>query len=77
MNKEIIKYVNTGLDAGIKNKSDVFGFGNLFYKEHTNYYNKNIDLFENNLEKLKININSNIIIETRGASQNSLEVYND
>lgn len=71
MNKQVINYVNQGIDIALKNKTDVFGFGLQFYKNYPEYYNKNE--WENNLNKININIKSNIILKTKGSSKESLE----
>ena len=73
INRKVIDYVNQGIDIAIKNNTDVFGLGLQFYKEYPNYYKNVKNNWENNLSNLKININSNIILKTKGSSKESLE----
>ena len=77
LNLEIEKYIQKGIMASFNNNTDVFGFGLMFYREYPNYYDKVKNNWQNELRKIKININSNIILKTRGSSQISLEDKND
>lgn len=70
MNKKIINYVNEGINTAIKYKSDALGFGLLFYQNYPKYYENNKNILNDNLN---VNIHSNVIIKTKGSSQNSLE----
>ena len=65
--KNIEKKLKKGIKFGIKvaqkkYKSDIFGFGNLFYKKYPNYFKKveknwNENIFPNINTEIKININ--------------------
>ena len=77
MNKQVINYVNQGIYIAFKNKTDVFGFGLMFYQNYPNYYNNIKNTWENDLYKIKLNIKSDIILKTKGSSKESLEDNND
>ena len=74
MNESIKDYVNKGINAGVENKSDAFGFGLLFYQNYPEYYKNS---FNDDLDKIKISANSNVIIKTKGSALKSLEDKND
>lgn len=77
LNKEIKKSIEKGIQAAFNNNSDVFGFGLKFYQEYPKYFNKVKDNWNESLSNLDINIKTNVILKTRGSSQNSLEDEND
>ena len=62
-------FVKKAINFSIKNKSDILGIGREFYINHPSFYNK--DTF--NIEKVKYNINSDIKINNKVSSKNSLE----
>lgn len=71
---KIKKTIKSGIDVAKKYKTDIFGFGNIFYKNNYNYYktvmNKWDDsIFPNINVKIKININ----LESKGSATNTLE----
>lgn len=72
VNKKVEKLINNGLNL-IQNdlKSDVIGFGNILYKKNPNYYKK-ID-WDEEFPKLKIKVNSNIKITTKGSARQSIK----
>lgn len=73
MNAKVIDYVNQGIEVSRKNNTDILGFGLLFHQNYPNYYKKNKESWNDNLDNLNININSNIIIKTAGSANESLE----
>ena len=77
LNSKIEEIVESGIRIAFNNKTDVFGFGLKFYQEYPDYYNKIKNNWENELTKIKININSNVNLKTKGSSQISLEDNND
>lgn len=76
-NKKIKKRVNQAIDLAIKNKTDIFGFGNKFYQEYPKYFNSVKDEWNNTLDKLIINIKSDLMLKNKVSSKNSLEEIND
>lgn len=75
---ELIKsYVNEAIDLSIKNKSDIFGIGLNFYRNHYNYYKTVKDDWENVLGKVKFNISSELTLKNKVSSKNSLEETHD
>ena len=76
LNEKVKKIIKEGIKASIDNKSDVFGFGLKLYQEYPKYYKK-INNWNDSLDNIDFNINVNIILKTRGSSQNSLEDEND
>lgn len=77
VNKEIKRFVNLGMSKAIENKSDIFGFGLKFYQNYPEYFNKVKKEWDNNLDKIKLNINSNLIFENKVSAKNSLEEIYD
>ena len=59
-------------------KSDIFGFGNLFYQKYPKYYS-NIELHwdEEEYSKVKMNVNVHIDLETKGSLEQTIrrEMY--
>lgn len=75
---ELIKsYVDEAINLAIKNKTDIFGFGLKFYQNHPNYYKSVKDDWNDNLEKISFNINSELILKNKVSSKNSLEDIHD
>lgn len=71
---ELKKSVKKSIMIAQKYKTDVFGFGNLFYKNYYNYY-KNIksNWDENVFPKMQFEIEMNINLESKGSAENTLE----
>lgn len=76
-NKKIKSHVNKAIDLAIKNKTDIFGFGQKFYKKYPNYYDKVKDNWNSNLGEIEINIKSNLMLKNKVSSKNSLEEIHD
>ena len=76
-NKEIKSYINKALKVATENKTDIFGFGLQLYKNYPDYYNKVKDSWDEDLNKLKINVNSDLTIKSISSTQNSAEVLDD
>ena len=72
-NNKIKSFINEAINLAIKNKSDIFGFGLRFYQNHPKYFEKVKEDWNKNLDKIKINIDSNLIFKTKVSSKNSLE----
>ena len=78
--KDINKYVENliikGLNLVQKDlKSDVIGFGNLIYKKNPKYFNKMN--WDKEFPKLKVNIQSNIKLTTKGSARESIKEAKD
>ena len=76
-NEKIIDFVNQAIDVSIRNKSDILGIGRNFYQNHYNYYNKVKNNFDEMLDDIKYNINSNLILNNKVSAKNSLEEIHD
>lgn len=76
-NKKIKKRVQEAIDLAIKHKTDIFGFGQMFYQKYPKYFNKEKENWNKNLDKLEININSDLMLKNKVSSKNSLEEIND
>ena len=76
-NKKIKKMVNKALDLAIKNKTDIFGFGQMLYQKYPDYYDSVKKEWNNNLGEIKINIKSDLMLKNKVSSKNSLEEIND
>lgn len=77
VNKKIKKRAEQAIDLAIKNKSDIFGFGKMFYQEYPKYFKKQEKEWNNNLDKIQINIKSNLKLKNKVSSKTSLEEIND
>ena len=65
--------INKGIDIAQKNKSDIFGFGNLAYKKDPKYYDKIKDIWHEEIfPKIKPKININIDLKARGSIKNTI-----
>lgn len=76
-NKKIKKRVNLAIDLAIENKTDIFGFGQMFYQEYPKYFKKQKKEWNNNLDKIKINISSDLMLKNKVSSKTSLEEIHD
>ena len=76
-NKKIKKRVNQAIELAIKNKTDIFGFGQKFYQEYPKYFKSVKDEWNNNLDKIEINVKSDLMFKNKVSSKNSLEEIND
>ena len=76
-NKKIKKRVQEAIDLAIKHKTDIFGFGQMFYQKYPKYFNKEKENWNENLDKVEININSDLKLKNKVSSKNSLEEIND
>ena len=76
-NKKIKKRVNEAIDLATQNKTDIFGFGKMFYEKYPNYFKYVKKEWNNNLDQIEINIKSNLMLKNKVSSKNSLEEIND
>jgi len=76
-NKKIKEHVNKAINLAIKNKTDIFGFGLKFFKEYPEYFKSVKKEWNKNLDKIEININSDLMLKNKVSSKNSLEEIND
>lgn len=76
-NKLIKKNTKKAIDLAIKNKADVFGFGLKFNQNHYSYFKNVENDWENQLDKIEFKISSNLILENKVSSKNSLEAIYD
>ena len=73
VNKKIKKRAEQAIDLAIKNKTDIFGFGKMFYQEYPKYFKEQEKEWNDNLDKIEININSNLMLKNKVSSKTSLE----
>lgn len=76
-NKKIKKYVEDAIKLAVKNETDIFGFGKMFYQEYPDYFNKIKKNWNKNLGDINIKIKSNLMLKNKVSSKNSLEEIND
>lgn len=76
-NNKIKKQVNKALKLAIKNKTDVFGFGKMFYQEYPDYFKTVKKEWNNNLGNIEFKIKSDLMLKNKVSSKNSLEEIND
>lgn len=76
-NKKIKKRVNQAIDLAIENKTDIFGFGQMFYQEYPEYFKSAKEDWNKNLNQIEIKINSDLMLKNKVSSKNSLEEIND
>ena len=70
--KQIKKMVKEGIVLAKENELDIFGIGNLVYKNNPKFYNK-INDWNKYFKDIEINIKVNIHIKTKGSSRQSLK----
>ena len=57
-----------------KYKSDIFGFGNLFYKKYPKYFNENQKNRNDKVfPKIKVNVDVDISLLSKGSVENSIK----
>lgn len=76
-NKKIKNYINKALKLAKENKTDIFGFGLKLYKNNPKYFKKVENSWNKDLQKLDIEIKSDLIIKSISSTQNSVEVLDD
>lgn len=76
INKKIKKLANQGLKIARKYKTDIFGYGNLIYKNYPNYFEKFDNWDEDGFNDLEVNINSNVVLSTTGSAKTTLKGVN-
>ena len=76
-NKKIKKQVNKALKLAIENKTDIFGFGKMFYQEYPDYFKSVKKEWNNNLGNIEFKIKSDLMLKNKVSSKNSLEEIND
>ena len=73
-NKEVIKLVESAINLSIKDKTDILGIGRILYQNHPNYYKNK---WNEDLNSIKFNIYSNLILNNKVSAKNSLGAKND
>ena len=76
-NKKIKKRAEQAIDLATQNKTDIFGFGKMFYQEYPKYFKKKEKEWNDNLDKIEININSDLMLKNKVSSKTSLEEIHD
>lgn len=71
-NKKIKSLINKGINFAKKNEIDIFGIGNILYKNNPKKFNKIKD-WNKYFSNLKINVDVNATITTKGSSRKSLK----
>lgn len=77
VNKKIKKRAKQAIDLATQNKTDIFGFGKMFYQEYPKYFKKQEKEWNDNLDKIEININSDLMLKNKVSSKTSLEEIHD
>ena len=75
--KKIKKLINEAITKAKNNKTDIFGFGLLFYQEYPKYFSDNKNDWDNIFESLNTDKSVKIILKNKVSSKNSLEEIND
>lgn len=73
INKKIEELANQGLEIAKKNNTDVFGYGNLIYKNYPNYFKKFKDWDKEGFKDLDVKIKSNVVLSTTGSAKTTLK----
>ena len=76
-NKKIKNHVNKAIELAIENKTDIFGFGKMFYQKYPNYFNSVKKDWNSNLSEIEVNVKSDLMLKNKVSSKNSLEEIND
>lgn len=76
--KEFEKKLKSTIKEAVKlaqeNKTDIFGFGNLFYKDHYKYYQSVEEKWHEEIfPKMDIKINIDVKLESKGSAESTLE----
>ena len=79
LEQKMTKQIQDTIDAMQKRyKTDIFGFGNLFYQKYPDYFKEVESKWnEEEFQKVKLNINMNIDLETKGSLEQTIrrEMY--
>lgn len=73
INKKIEELAKKGLEVAKKYKTDIFGYGNLIYKNYPNYFEKFKDWDKDGFNELDITIKSNVVLSTTGSAKTTLK----
>lgn len=76
-NKKIKQQVNKALKLAIKNETDIFGFGKMFYQEYPDYFDSVKKEWNSNLGNIEFKIKSDLMLKNKVSSKNSLEEIDD
>lgn len=71
-NNKIKLLMNKGIAVAKKYESDIFGFGNMLYKKHPNFYNS-IDDWNKYFKNIDINIKVSVNIKNKGSIKQSIK----
>lgn len=72
--KEMKNYINKAILLAQSYKSDIFGFGNLFYKKYPNKY-KTIKNWNEYFSNIDIEVNTNFKYTSKGTLEQSINSY--
>lgn len=70
---ELKKLVKEGIETAKDNKTDIFGFGNLIYKNNPDFYKKYNNWDNDGFTDLKINIKTNVDLKFKGSAKQSIK----
>ena len=76
-NDKLKSFIEDAINLSIKDKTDILGIGRQIFLNKPSYYNSIKTGFEDNLKKVKYSINSNVVINNKVSSKNSLEEKHD
>ena len=76
-NKKIKSHIKKALKLAIENETDIFGFGQMFYKNYPDYFKSVKKEWNSNLSEIEVKINSDLMLKNKVSSKNSLEETND
>ena len=76
-NKRIKNIVNNSIKNSKKLKSDIFGFGNILYKNNPNFYNSFSNWHNTGFIDSNINIHTNIKIRFKGSAKQNIKEDNN
>lgn len=73
--EEVKKLINSALELNKKNKTDIFGFGEMYYKTYPKKWNEIKDYWTSEyLPNMEYEINVEIKLLTKGSINNGIEV---
>lgn len=71
-NDKIEEIVKDGINVAQKNKSDVFGIGQMYYKKYPKYFNKNENNWDYIFSNIEFKVKPNITITTKGTAKENI-----
>lgn len=73
INKKIEVLANQGLKVAKKYKTDVFGYGNLIYKNYPKYFEQFKNWDKEGFNDLEVKIKSKVVLSTTGSAKTTLK----